>query len=237
MLEPAVIVQSLVVRRGGDVVLDDVSIDVPRGRVVGLLGPSGCGKTTLMRCLVGVQIVESGNVRVLGLPAGHTALRRRVGYVTQAPSVYPDLTVAENMGYFARIAGVVGGRVRETLARVGLEDERDRLVANLSGGQRARVSLAAALLNRPEVLVLDEPTVGQDPLLRRALWAQFHALADDGATLIVSSHVMDEAERCDSLVLMREGRVLATGTNDELSVRTGAATTEEVFVRLVGAAG
>jgi ABC-2 type transport system ATP-binding protein len=232
-LGPAVLVRGLSVDRGGARVLHGVDLEVPRGRVIGLLGPSGCGKTTLMRSIVGVQIVAGGEVTVLGLPAGSPALRRRVGYVTQAPSVYPDLTALENLRFFARVVGARPQRIDDVVQTVGLGEHANRPVATLSGGQRARVSLATALLGEPELLVLDEPTVGLDPVLRDELWTYFHRLAADGATLLVSSHVMDEAERCDALILMRDGRILATGRPDELRERTGAPDVERAFLALV----
>ncbi len=229
----AVAVEGLVVERGGDVVLDELSLDVDASRVTGLLGPSGSGKSTLLRALVGVQRVRSGRITVLGEPAGAASLRRRVGYMTQAPSVYGDLSVRENLHYFARLLAAGVEAIDEAIERVALRRFESRVVSKLSGGQRARVSLATALLGEPELLVLDEPTVGLDPVLRRDLWDLFHELADDGVTLIVSSHVMDEAERCDSLLLLREGELLATGTPDELRARTGAQALDEVFLRLV----
>ena len=225
--------RDLRVARGGSVVLPGLTADIPAGSVTGLLGPSGGGKSTLLRSIVGVQIVVSGTVRVLGEPAGSPALRRRVAYVTQAPSVYADLTVRENLRFFARILGLPSRRADEPLATVGLERAADRVVANLSGGQRARASLATALLGRPEVLVLDEPTVGQDPVLRRDLWDTFHGLAEAGATLLVSSHVMDEADRCDRLLLLRDGELLATGAPEELRARTGTRDLADAFLRLV----
>jgi ABC-2 type transport system ATP-binding protein len=231
--EPTIEVRDLRVRRGGRLVLPGISVDVERGRVTGLLGPSGTGKTTLIRAIVGVQIVESGEVRVLREPAGSASLRSRVGYVTQAPSVYADLTVRENLRYFARILGAGEGRVDEVVEAVHLVDHVDRQVMNLSGGQRARVSLATALLGRPEVLVLDEPTVGLDPVLRVDLWRTFASLAADGVTLLVSSHVMDEAVHCDRLLLMREGDILAAASPQELLERTGAADLEAAFLRLI----
>ncbi|MFC6238553.1 ABC transporter ATP-binding protein [Longivirga aurantiaca] len=229
----AVEVRDLTVVRGGVTALDQVTLAVPTGQVTGLLGPSGCGKTTLMRSIVGVQIVESGSVFVLGEPAGSPSLRSRVAYVTQAPSVYGDLTVRGNLRYFASILGAEDGAVDRAIDAVDLRAEADRLVNRLSGGQLSRVSLATALLDEPEVLVLDEPTVGLDPVLRRDLWALFHRLAADGATLLVSSHVMDEATRCERLVLMREGHVLADGTPDALLERTGAADMESAFLALI----
>jgi ABC-2 type transport system ATP-binding protein len=182
---------------------------------------------------VGVQVVTSGTVEVLGLPAGDRRLRDRVGYVTQAPSVYDDLTVAENLRFFGRVLGVPGGEVDRCIDAVDLRAARDQVVGRLSGGQRSRVSLAVALLGRPELLVLDEPTVGLDPVLRRDLWAMFHALADEGTAVLVSSHVMDEAERCDRLLLLRDGRLLATETPVALLDRTGAGDVEDAFLALI----
>jgi ABC-2 type transport system ATP-binding protein len=230
--EHAIVVDRLSVVRGGRVALDGVSVAVGRGVVTGLLGPSGSGKSTLMRAVVGVQRVESGEVKVLGEPAGSPALRRRVAYTTQAPSVYGDLTVRENLRYFARILGAGGDRVERAIETVGLGEDADRVVNALSGGQSARVSLASALLGEPQVLVLDEPTVGLDPVLRRDLWTTFRRLAAEGATLLVSSHVMDEAERCDELLLMREGRIVATGSPDELRRATGSTDLEDAFLTL-----
>jgi ABC-2 type transport system ATP-binding protein len=235
MNEPAVVVKDLDVVRGTTHALRSVSLAIPRGRVTGLLGPSGSGKTTLIRAIVGVQIIRSGSVEVLGRPAGSPELRRLVGYVTQAPSVYTDLTARENLEYFAQIVGVDSSRVDEVLATVGLEHRADVVDRSLSGGERSRVSLATALLGKPELLVLDEPTVGLDPVLRRDLWNTFHALAAEGTTLLVSSHVMDEAERCDSLILLRDGTVVAAGEPDELRRRTGRDDLEEVFLALVEA--
>ena len=233
--EEAIRVDGLKVRRGGRLVLPGIDAQVPPGRVTGLLGPSGSGKTTLMRAIVGVQVVESGTVHVLGLPAGSQPLRRRVAYVTQAPSVYGDLTVRENLRYFARVLGTPPTRISEVVEAVDLVEHADQVVRTLSGGETSRVSLATALLGRPEVLVLDEPTVGLDPVLRRDLWAMFHRLANEGATLLVSSHVMDEAERCHVLALMREGRVIAMGAPEELRARTGQDDLEGAFLALAEA--
>jgi ABC-2 type transport system ATP-binding protein len=229
--DPAIAVSALRVIRGGRVVLPHVDCTVEAGAVTGLLGPSGCGKTTLMRALVGVQKVAGGSIRIFGLPAGSPDLRRRVGYMTQAPSVYGDLTVRENLRYFARVVNHLD-RVVDVIRLVDLGDHEQSLVRDLSGGERSRASLAVALLGAPDLLVLDEPTVGLDPLLRRELWATFHRLAEAGTVLLVSTHVMDEAERCDRLLLMREGRILADGTPAELRERSGAATLEEAFVAL-----
>ena len=230
---PAVRVDRLRIVRGGTVVLPELSCDIAPGTVTGLLGPSGSGKSTLIRAIVGVQRIASGSVEVLGLPAGAKELRARVGYMTQAPSVYGDLTVRENLRFFARVLGIGLDAVDRAIGEVDLQEEADRVVTRLSGGQRARVSLAAALLGRPDALVLDEPTVGLDPVLRRDLWELFHELARRGTTLLVSSHVMDEADRCDSLLLIREGRLLAQSTPDELRAQTGAQELDDAFLRLI----
>ena len=229
----AVTVRDLVVDRGHRRVLPGLSCAVPTGRVTGLLGPSGSGKTTLLRALVGVQRIRSGEVTVLGEPAGSPGLRARVGYVTQSPSVYPDLTVRENARHFAALYGRGARAADDALAAVGMSGAAGQLVADLSGGQRGRASLACALVGEPELLVLDEPTVGLDPVLRVELWDRFHALAAAGTTLLVSSHVMDEAGRCDRLLLLREGRLLADSTPAELRVDAGTADLEEAFLTLV----
>jgi ABC-2 type transport system ATP-binding protein len=230
--DTAVSVERLRVRRGGRVVLPDLSLDVRTGSVTGLLGPSGSGKTTLMRAIVGVQVVESGSVVVLGKPAGLPELRHRVGYVTQSPSVYGDLSVRENLRYFAEVLGASRESVGAAIRTVGLEGHEGQVARTLSGGELSRVSLATALLGGPDVLVLDEPTVGLDPVLRRDLWNTFHELADAGTTLLVSSHVMDEAERCDELVLIREGRVVANEPPRTLLDRTGVRDLEAAFLAL-----
>ncbi|MEU9635039.1 ABC transporter ATP-binding protein [Streptomyces tendae] len=238
---PAVHAEDLTVVRGSRTVLRGLGFTVPRGRITGLLGPSGCGKSTLMRAIVGTQAKVAGTLDVLGRPAGHPSLRTRIGYVTQAPSVFDDLTVRQNLAYFAEILDpgrAAADRRREDVTRVvadvDLTTHADALAGNLSGGQRSRVSLAVALLGAPELLVLDEPTVGLDPVLRRDLWALFHSItAERGATLLVSSHVMDEAERCHRLLLMREGEVLADDTPDALRTRTDSETVEEAFLHLV----
>lgn len=228
-------VAGLSVVRGGAEVLKDLSFTLGPGQVTGLLGPSGCGKSTLMRAIVGVQRIDAGSVTVFGEPAGSATLRPRIGYVTQAPSVYDDLTVTENLEFFAAVLGVARARVGTCLALVDLEDKQDTVVERLSGGQRSRVSLAVALLGEPSLVVLDEPTVGLDPVLRKELWGTFHQLAADGAVVLVSSHVMDEAMRCDRLLLMREGRLIADDSPGDLLSRTGAADIETAFLKLVGA--
>ncbi|QAY74946.1 ABC transporter ATP-binding protein [Agromyces protaetiae] len=230
---PAIVVEDLHVRRAKTPVLQGLSLEVPSGRIVGLLGPSGSGKTTLMRSIVGVQVVQSGRIDVLGLPAGSPPLRKRVAYVTQQASVYDDLTVRQNLTYFRRVLGAPASDVDRVVGRTDLTSVADRLAGSLSGGQRGRVSLAAALLGSPEVLVLDEPTVGLDPVLRVELWALFRSLADEGATLLVSSHVMDEAKRCDRLLLMRDGALLADDTVAGVLATTSTLDVEDAFLRLI----
>ena len=232
-LPTAVQVDHLTVVRGETRAVDDVSFELHAGSLVGLLGPSGCGKTTLMRSLVGTQVLSAGSVTVLGQPAGSPSLRDQVGYVTQVPSVYGDLTVRENLSYFATVLGAPVEAVDRVLGDVDLGGQDRSIVARLSGGERARVSLATALLGSPRVLVLDEPTVGLDPLLRRSLWSLFNRLAQAGTTLLVSSHVMDEAERCERLLLMREGRLLADTTPSGLLSSTGEDDFESAFVALI----
>jgi len=234
--QPAAIrISGLRVVRGGNEVIGGLDLTIPAGQLVGLLGPSGSGKTTLMRALVGVQIVAGGTVEVLGRPAGDAGLRREVGYVTQAPSVYPDLTVTENLRYFATLLGTGPDDVARVLDEVDLTANARRRVSGLSGGELSRVSLAVALLGTPRLLVLDEPTVGLDPVLRRDLWDLFARLAAGGATVLVSSHVMDEAVRCNRLLLMRDGRLLADETPGDLLERTGAPDVEHAFLTLVEA--
>ncbi|WP_166983254.1 ABC transporter ATP-binding protein [Paramicrobacterium fandaimingii] len=228
-------IRGLTVRRGRTTVIDGLDLTVPSGAIVGLLGPSGSGKTTLMRVIVGVQIVGSGTVTVLGEAAGTAPLRHRVGYMTQQPSIYDDLTVRQNLRYFARVQGAPASDIDRVIDRTDLGDQRDQLARTLSGGQANRVSLAVAMLGSPDLLVLDEPTVGLDPVLRADLWEIFRRIADDGATLLVSSHVMDEATRCDRLLLMREGAIIGDTTPHELLESTGADTAEDAFLRIIEA--
>ncbi|HEX6872513.1 MAG TPA: ABC transporter ATP-binding protein [Micromonosporaceae bacterium] len=235
-MQTAIEVQDLVIERGKRRVLHGLTCAIPRGSVTGLLGPSGSGKTTLMRAIVGVQMIKSGSVTVLGQPAGSSALRSRVGYLTQAPSVYEDLTVRENAQYFASLyKHVTPADADAVVANVGLGDASQQLVSTLSGGQRARASLACALVSRPEILVLDEPTVGQDPVLRDDLWRQFRAMAAAGTTVLVSSHVMDEAARCDRLLLIRDGALIADDTPAAVREATGTTDLEEAFLHLIRA--
>lgn len=229
----AITISDLVVRRGDKEVLHGLNCSVSKGSVTGLLGPSGGGKTTVMRCIVGVQVIASGSVRVLGEEAGAASLRNRVGYVTQSPSVYADLTVRENARYFAAVLGTTSAAADRAVNDVGLTGQATQLVATLSGGQRARASLACALLGEPDVLILDEPTVGLDPVLREELWAMFASLAAAGTTLVVSSHVMDEAGRCDRILLLREGELIADDSPDALRHATGTEDLDQMFLTLI----
>ena len=233
MLNTSVVeVTELVVIRGKNLVLPGLTTDVKTGSVTGLLGPSGCGKTTLIRAIVGIQIIKSGRITVLGGAAGTVQTRSRVGYVTQGSSVYPDLTVRQNLAYFAALAGRDAAAIIGAIGDVGLVSDADSLTGNLSGGQRTRVSLAASLLADPDLYLLDEPTVGLDPVLRRDLWKLFAGLASHGKSLLVSSHVMDEAARCDRVLLMREGAFVADATPDELRAQTGEDDLEQAFLVL-----
>lgn len=233
MMNNVIETRGLTVRRGRTTVLDRLDLDVPTGAIVGLLGPSGSGKTTLMRAIVGMQITRGGTVTVLGRPAGTRALRHRVGYMTQQASIYDDLTVEQNLRYFARIVGAPAADAARVIERTGLTGQTRQLARTLSGGQANRVSLAAAMLGTPDLLILDEPTVGLDPVLRADLWDIFRRLVDDGATILVSSHVMDEATRCDRLLLMRDGRIIADTTPPELLAATGAETAEDAFLTII----
>lgn len=232
-MEPAIQIDSLVVKRGQNLVLDGVNLEIEKGVITGLLGPSGSGKTTLMRAIVGVQIVRSGEITILGHPAGSPETRRTIGYVTQSPSIYPDLTVTENVRYFAALHGLPASATETAITGVGLAEEASQLVRTLSGGQHSRASLACALVAEPEVLILDEPTVGQDPVLRDELWRQFHELAAAGTTILISSHVIDEANRCDRLVLIREGEIIADNTPEAVKASAGTNDLDEAFLTLI----
>jgi ABC-2 type transport system ATP-binding protein len=233
MVKNAVEVHDLVVVRGKREVLHGLDFTIPAGQVTGLLGPSGCGKSTLMRALVGVQAGITGTAKVLGQPAGAKELRSRIGYMTQAVSVYDDLSVAENLTFFAQVLGIGKDQVAAAIDKVDLADYTDQVVSRLSGGQQSRVGLAVALLGTPDLLVLDEPTVGLDPVLRQDLWGLFHRIADAGTAVLVSSHVMDEAERCNRLLLMRDGVIIADGSPDEIKQKANADDIEQAFLTIV----
>jgi ABC-2 type transport system ATP-binding protein len=232
-VEPVVVIENLRVVRGKRPAIHDLSVQIARGTITGLLGPSGCGKTTLMRSIVGTQIITTGAVTVLGHPAGSAPLRKRVGYMPQAATIYDDLRIVDNVRYFGSLYGMDATSADEAITTVGLDDHRTELCGNLSGGQRTRVSLACALVAAPDLLVLDEPTVGLDPVLRVDLWEQFHQLARRGTTLLVSSHVMDEADHCGDLLLMRDGHLLDHTTPQKLREDTGCQSLEEAFLSVI----
>ena len=229
----SVSIEGLRVHRGKSTVLANITCNIPAGRITGLLGPSGSGKTTFMRALVGVQKISAGTVTVLGRPAGDPLNRNDVGYVTQAASVYRDLSVLDNVRYFSAVHGGSRDEAQAVLAAVGLSDFAKRKAGSLSGGQFSRVSLACALVGKPKLLVTDEPTVGLDPVLRADLWQQFAAMAAEGTTLIISSHVMEEAGHCDSLLLLREGLLLSQLTPAQLRENGQTDDLELAFLRLI----
>lgn len=237
-METAVQIKNLDIILAKKKVLNAISLQLERGKITGFIGPSGAGKTTLIRAIVGRQKISHGEVEIFGLEAGAKSLRSTVSYMTQENSVYTDLTVTQNLEYFATMVGVRRQDRKREIARllgvVKLEPQANQLVGSLSGGQKQRVSLAIALLGKPQLLVLDEPTVGLDPALREQLWSLFHSLADQGTTLIISSHVMDEAERCDDLVLIRDGKVLAHASPKKLCTDTGTRSVEQAFLALIG---
>lgn len=235
-MQEGIHIADLKIVRDGKTIIPNLNMKVAKGRIVGLLGPSGSGKTTILRGIVGVQAIQAGTITVLGFAAGSKELRKRIGYFTQNASIYADLTCLENLHYFARILGDGSAEeisVQEILELVDLTKNQKQIASSLSGGERARLALATALLGKPELLILDEPTVGLDPVLRRDLWNLFHELAGRGKTLLISSHVMDEADRCDELFLLREGRFLASGTPTELKTRAHTSEMEAVFISLV----
>jgi ABC-2 type transport system ATP-binding protein len=227
----AVDVEAVVKQFGRQRALDGVTLRVRRGEVYGLLGPNGAGKTTLIRSLVGLVAPEAGTVSVLGQRMPQLEVLARVGYMTQQAALYPDLSAEENVHFFGAIYGRVDG-VRDALEVVDLWDRRKSVVSALSGGMRTRCSLACALVHKPDLLLLDEPTVGVDPQLRVQLWDRFRKMAAGGTTIVVSSHVMDEAERCDRLGLIRFGKLLAEGTVAEIKAKAGVDRLEDAFLRL-----
>ena len=229
----AISITDLTVTRGRTRILSEFNLEVESGAILGLLGPSGSGKTTIMRSVAGLQKLTGGSIRVLGSPAGDKSLRTRIGYSTQDASIYRDLTCTENVDYFASLQRNASSSTDEILELVDLGKNRKQLAETLSGGERARLALATALVGKPEILILDEPTVGLDPLLRRDLWSLFHRFTDEGKTLLVSSHMMEEADHCDELVLLRNGAILAKGSPTELRAKAGLENMDAVFISLV----
>lgn len=233
-MQTAVRLESVGVTIGKKPILSDVSLELPRGQIIGLLGPSGAGKTTLIRAIIGRQRTSGGSAEILGEQPTSSALRQQLGYMTQGSAFYDDLTARQNLAYFATMRGANAREADETLEAVELRQQADQLASTLSGGQRSRLSLAIALLGRPQLLLLDEPTVGVDPVLRQQLWQLFRQVSSDGTTVIISSHIMDEAELCDELVLLRDGRVLAQGTPRQLCNETQTSSVEQAFLQLAG---
>ena len=231
-MNEALVIDYLKVTRGSRRVLKGVSISLEKGSITGLLGPSGSGKSTLIRSIAGVQKVESGTVTILGRPAGSRAARASVGYMTQASAAYKDLTVRENVAHWARIARAPASAVDEIISQLRLTDRAHALASNISGGQASRLSLACTMVGNPPVLLLDEPTVGLDPVLREEIWGLIRERAAAGTTVLVSSHVMDEAQRCDSLVFIREGDILATGTAESILEDTATSSMDAAFLAL-----
>jgi ABC-2 type transport system ATP-binding protein len=238
LMKKAVVVHDLSISYDGKLkALDKVSLNIPAGQITGLIGPSGSGKTTLIKAIVGRLKLPADKVTVLGLPAGTSHLRSSVAYMAQELAVYADLTVKQNLSYFAKVAGLdrakAKSRVEQVLVSVDLVDKQDAIVSDLSGGQMQRVSLGVAILGRPKLLVFDEPTVGLDPVLIESLWKLFRQLIKGGSTIIISSHSMGEARRCDDLVLMRAGNIIATGEPRELMKKTKTPSIEQAFLSLV----
>lgn len=233
-MEAIIQIKNLSVVLGGRFnALHNIDVDLAAGKVIGFIGPSGAGKTTLIRSIVGRQKISKGSIQVSGMNAGSAELRSHIGYMPQQAAAYSDLSVRQNLRYFARMKGLGKAEAEAVIKDVDLTKHAGQLVSTLSGGQKSRVSLGIALLGKPRLLVLDEPTVGVDPVLRRQLWQLFRELAGEGSTLIVSSHVMDEAGRCDDLLLIRDGRVLAHDSPTDFCQRTGAKTVEEGFLKIV----
>ena len=238
-MEYSVKIKSLSITLGGHFkALKNINLELPIGKTIGFIGPSGAGKTTLIRGIVGNLRISSGEISVFDKAAGSVNLREQVSYMTQELSVYPDLTVKENLKYFITMTGqhrkASGDTLKDVLELVDMTNKSDSLVSDLSSGQKQRVSLAVALIGSPKLMVLDEPTVGLDPVLREKLWDLFAKLASQGTTLIISSHSMDEAGRCDDLVLIRDGKLVAHSSPKELLQSTGTKTIEESFLKLVG---
>ena len=229
----AISMHGLTKRFGEIVAVDNLDLDLDAGRIYGLLGPNGSGKTTLIRLMTGLAKPTSGEVRVLGVRMPDREVLGRLGYMTQADGIYLELSVWENVRFFGALDGTYDRQsLEDALNVVDLLDRRDTPVLELSGGMRRRLSLACALVHKPKLLFLDEPTVGIDPQLRVQFWEYFHELAAAGATLVVSSHVMDEADRCDELLLMLHGRLIARGSGAEIRQRSGSADIEQAFLRL-----
>ena len=219
---------------GKQQVLKNIRLDIQEGEIFGLLGPSGAGKTTLVKQLVGLDLPSSGEIYLFQEKMPSLKLIERVGYMAQSDALYGELSAKENLQFFASLYGLKGKkqkqRINEVMEIVQLTDHLTKLVSNYSGGMKRRLSLAISLLHKPKLLILDEPTVGIDPVLRKSIWKTFHNLKKNGTTIIVTTHVMDEADKCDRLGLMRDGSLIAVGTPKELKEQTNSETIEEAFL-------
>lgn len=223
---------------GNQTVLNNINVSVFQGEIFGLLGPSGAGKTTIVKLIAGIGIADSGTITVLDVVMPNLALLNKIGYMAQADALYGELTALENLQFFAAIYGLKGSvrkeRIREVMSLVNLSDDLKKPVNQYSGGMKRRLSLAIALVHEPEILILDEPTVGIDPVLRQSIWKELRRLNDNGTTILVTTHVMDEAEKCDRLAMLREGRLIASGSVTEIKKQAGTVTLEDAFLKLGG---
>ena len=219
-------------------VLFDISLDINKGEIFGILGPSGCGQTTLIKIIDGILPASSGTVEVLGEKMPQLAMMSKIGYMAQGDALYTVMTAKENLEFFGEPYGlrgrVLSERIEKCLSLVDLADKKDMAAEKYSGGMKRRLSLAAALLHEPEILILDEPTVGIDPLLRQKIWKQLKRISEQGTTIILTTHVMDEAEKCDRLAMLRGGRLLAVDTPEKLQEMTDSASIEEAFIKYGG---
>jgi ABC-2 type transport system ATP-binding protein len=239
-IDPAIRVRGLSRAFGHQTVLSDITLDIQSSEIFGLLGPSGSGKTTLVKMIAGIDEGTSGEVVMLGTKLPNLSMMERIGYMAQSDALYEELTAKENLDFFAALFGLKGAikktRTAYVMELVGLGEHMNGIVASYSGGMKRRLSLAIALLHDPRILILDEPTVGIDPLLRKSIWSELEKLSRQGTTILITTHVMDEAEKCHRLGLIREGRLIAVGSPEALKQETGSFTIEEAFLHYGGAA-
>lgn len=236
--ESAVQIEGLEVQYGHQIVLPKLDLVIPKGQIIGLLGPSGCGKTTLVKSIIGINKYKSGSIYVFGKQIPSFDAMSAIGYMSQNDALYDDLSAIDNLLFFGKIYGIHGKaaniRAKELLDFVDLSNDSKKAVRYYSGGMRRRLSLAIALINRPNLLILDEPTVGIDPVLRRKFWDEFELLKSEGCTILATTHVMDEASRCDRIILLREGKIIANGTPGELLIETNTNNIEDAFLYFSG---
>lgn len=223
---------------GGKTVLNNISLDIPRSEIFGLLGPSGAGKTTLVKMIAGIEQAQAGEIELLGTRMPKLEMMQQIGYMAQSDALYADLNAQENLEFFASLYGLIGTarrrRIAEVLSLVNLTDDRHKTIGQFSGGMKRRLSLAVSLLHSPQVLILDEPTVGIDPVLRQSIWRELDALSRQGTTILVTTHVMDEAYKCHRLGMIRDGQLIAAGTPAGLMEETGSESIEEAFLKYGG---